>query len=678
MEGWILRVYPLKERNLYRLVIKTGDKYVYRDVEYNPRIYLDGDRDAVKELIRGLGASEYLVDYGVEKWFKPPWYRSMKDVWYVAVPGPNEYREVIKWVREDGRYRLWNTYPNDIQQMMHNLEISTSTLIDPYRLELLEDPWSIEYEEPPFKRVRIRILDWYGDVIHPFRHPPKTVKVEYIDHGVVETYTDAFDAIEDINRYSPDIFEFYNTPAYHWFRRLDKLFRLESRVYIDYGWNVLEPDEYHGYIELSRLSKVDIHEVSRYSIGKVLTTIEAYHALELRRLIPDVRTDMENFKTLDKLSRVDRGGYIHSPEPGIYWNVAQCDFTSLYPSIMVKYNIGNETVNYRGCRDYIVVPEAGYRICRDIRSTVAYTLDKILTRRITLKDMARERGDPILDARQTALKWILVTCFGYLGYRNARFGKIEAYECVTSYARYVMYRAIDIARDMGFNVIHAYVDSIWISKEGADEEDYIKYCMEVYRDTGFRMEIDSIYRWLYIPTARGGYGDSSINRYIGALVDGGFKAKGIEMVRRDSPGIVKIVQEKVLDILSKAGDYREMKGLMVDVAEIVAEYIDMLSKGDIDPKHLVITKKLGRGIGEYISRQPHVEAAKTLGVEKGYVKYIVSERGYIPVEIWGDSHGYDRKYYIRRVVESLYSTPIKLFIDEYGGITMLLRRSTHT
>ncbi len=663
MEGWILRVYPLRNKDIYRLVIKTRYGRVYRDVEYHPKIYFDGDREAVRDLIRGLEASGYLVDYNIERWFKPPWYRKEKDIWCVTVPGPKEYRDVIRWMKMDGRFRLWNTYPNDIQQMMYSLNLSTSTLIDIDRLELQEDPWSITYEEPIFKRVRIRILDWYGDVIHPFKYPPRAIQVEYVDDDAIETYRDVEEAIEDIRRYSPDVFEFYNTPAYHWFRSLDRLFRLRSRAYIDYGWNVLEPSEYHGYIELSRLSRVDIHEVSRYSIGKILTTIEAYHALELRRLIPDVRTDMEGFKTLDKLSRVDRGGYIHVPEPGLYWNVAQCDFTSLYPSIIVRYNIGNETVNYYRCGRYIVAPESRHRICLDIPSTVAYTLDKLLTRRIMLKDLARETGDPVIYARQNALKWILVTCFGYLGYRNARFGKIEAYECVTSYARAVMYKAIEIARDMGFKVIHALVDSIWIQNPEAEREDYLEYCKRVSLETGFRMELDSHYKWLYIPEAR--EGGSTINRYLGGLIDGGYKAKGISLVRRDTPIFIKEIQDRILSILSKAEDPEEFTHLLREAYHIVNQYKDKLISGGVEPYKLAITRRVDREVDRYISRQPHVKAAKLLGIKMPYlVKYIVASEGYIPVEKWNGIHTYDRDYYLKLVDKAVMETPLAMLEGE--------------
>ncbi|HIE37364.1 TPA: hypothetical protein EYP83_04260 [Candidatus Geothermarchaeota archaeon] len=160
MKGWILRIYPLIDR--YRLVIKTGDRLIYRDIEYKPKIYIDGELEAVRLLIKGLDASNYLIEYNIEKWFKPPWYRVEKKIWSISLPGPKEYREVINWIKMDGRLRLWNTYPDDISQMMYNMNLSTSTLIDIDNLRLLEDPWDIKYEEPRFRRVRLRILDWYG------------------------------------------------------------------------------------------------------------------------------------------------------------------------------------------------------------------------------------------------------------------------------------------------------------------------------------------------------------------------------------------------------------------------------------------------------------------------------------------------------------------------------------
>ena len=56
-----------------------------------------------------------------------------------------------------------------------------------------------------------------------------------------------------------------------------------------------------------------------------------------------------------------------------------------------------------------------------------------------------------------------MTCFGYTGYRNARFGRIEAHEAICAWAREVMLEGIEAARADGWDVVHGIVDSLWIT-----------------------------------------------------------------------------------------------------------------------------------------------------------------------------------------------------------------------
>ena len=67
---------------------------------------------------------------------------------------------------------------------------------------------------------------------------------------------------------------------------------------------------------------------------------------------------------------------------------------------------------------------------------------------------------------RTALKWMLVTCFGYLGYKNARFGRIEAHEAVTAYGRDKLLTAKEIFEAAGFTVLHGLTDCLWVQKPG--------------------------------------------------------------------------------------------------------------------------------------------------------------------------------------------------------------------
>ncbi len=68
--------------------------------------------------------------------------------------------------------------------------------------------------------------------------------------------------------------------------------------------------------------------------------------------------------------------------------------------------------------------------------------------------------------RRDVLKWLLVCCFGYTGYKNARFGKIEAHEAINAMAREKLLVAKEAAEQRGFRVLHALVDSIYVQKDG--------------------------------------------------------------------------------------------------------------------------------------------------------------------------------------------------------------------
>jgi DNA polymerase I len=40
-----------------------------------------------------------------------------------------------------------------------------------------------------------------------------------------------------------------------------------------------------------------------------------------------------------------------------------------------------------------------------------------------------------LGGQSTALKWFLLSCFGYQGFSNAKFGRIEVHEAINAYVR---------------------------------------------------------------------------------------------------------------------------------------------------------------------------------------------------------------------------------------------------
>ena len=99
------------------------------------------------------------------------------------------------------------------------------------------------------------------------------------------------------------------------------------------------------------------------------------------------------------------------------------------------------------------------------------------------------------------MKWLLVVCFGYLGYRNARFGRIESHEAVTAGGREALLRAKEAAEDEGFQVLHLFVDCLWVHKERcAAPADFQPLQEEVRRRTGLQIALDGISAgWRFSP-----------------------------------------------------------------------------------------------------------------------------------------------------------------------------------
>src|SRR5206468_2661006 len=186
-----------------------------------------------------------------------------------------------------------------------------------------------------------------------------------------------------------------------------------------------------GLFEISRTCIIPIQRASRATIGTNMTSLQLYHAFKKEVLIPWNKNQPEELKDSEELVNADRGGFIYGPATGIHDQVGELDFTSLYPTLMRDKNLSGETVNCKCClTPPSRVPELDYNICSRQIGIVPQSLDILLRRRRSYKKQKREIKDDQLrekfDQRQSALKWILVCSFGYLGFKNARFGKIDA------------------------------------------------------------------------------------------------------------------------------------------------------------------------------------------------------------------------------------------------------------
>jgi DNA polymerase elongation subunit (family B) len=210
--------------------------------------------------------------------------------------------------------------------------------------------------------------------------------------------------------------------------------KLYGRVHIDVNTSFAYSEAgFEGLFELSRICRMPLHTSSRASIGKALSSLQFYHASKIGLLVPWKPTLAERFKDRNELLMEDRGGFIFEPKVGVHEGIAELDFSALYPSIMLRKNISPETVRCSCCPNSDNrVPELGWNVCEKI-VIVPRAIEIVVKKRLRYKELKEDARGTDYDRyneRQAVLKWVSVTSFGYLGFNNAKFGRIDAHIAV--------------------------------------------------------------------------------------------------------------------------------------------------------------------------------------------------------------------------------------------------------
>ncbi len=368
--------------------------------------------------------------------------------------------------------------------------------------------------------------------------------------------------------------------------------------------NAMSFGEYglEGAMEQARVTGLGVQEMARKSPGAGITAMQMLTALRSGVMVPVQKQQVEGTKTLAELIRADHGGLIYQPIIGVHGHVAQIDFSSMYPAIMVKHNISPETVGKEN------IPEG----------LVPKTLRPLLEKRLMLKNILsdlnpRDCRAEILKARAAALKWLLVVCFGYLGYKKARFGKIESHEAVTATSRELMLQAKEVAEDLGFTVLHMYVDCLFVQQEGFERPSDFTPLMDSIADrAGIPIALEGIFKWVAFLSSKRDARVPVPNQYFGAFLDGTLKYRGIELRRRDTTLWVRKIQLAALEILARADSPDELARHVPDVLSLVERAKRELSAGRVPLDELVVRQKLSRELDGYKSPSPAARAARQL------------------------------------------------------------------
>ncbi len=276
---------------------------------------------------------------------------------------------------------------------------------------------------------------------------------------------------------------------------------------------------------------------------------------------------------------------------------------------------------------------------------------------------------------------------GYLGFKNARFGKIDAHIATCAYARDALQKASAIAESRGFQVIHGIVDSLWLRKAKASDSEYHDLCHEIETNLDLPISFEGIYRWIVFLNSRINPNVPVLNRYYGVFRDGTMKVRGIDLRRHDTAGIIRDFQREILDILSRASNSIEVRELFPEALDLARKYVDLIRTGKAPAEKLVLERRLSKSPEEYTSLSHQAIAAQQLGKEGRYthagqnIRYIVTaDRATIkgnravPSELFEEGFGYDTEAYVRLLVRSFVNLFLPLGYDTLRVMEILKTR----
>lgn len=258
---------------------------------------------------------------------------------------------------------------------------------------------------------------------------------------------------------------------------------------------------------------------------------------------------------------------------------------------------------------------------------------------------------------------LIPQCFGYTGYKNARFGRIECHEAINAYARDILVHSMEIAESHRHEVVHGIVDSLWLRPK-LDADPIEKVQDHIAGSTGLPIELEGRYKWIvFLPCKTTGVG--ALNRYYGLYDHDEFKLRGIELRKHDTPEFINIAQEAMLGELSLASNAAEFHERIPRAVNILRWTAKRVLDRAIPVHQFVLTKNVSRTLPEYVVLTSTAAALKQMEkrgftVEPGEtVRYVLldvrareSERKVRVAEFLQGDEAVDAWEYIRLLCRS--------------------------
>lgn len=398
--------------------------------------------------------------------------------------------------------------------------------------------------------------------------------------------------------------------------------------------------------------------------------------LMLRQAVVEDRHLRSRYSSPEEDSQIEEtgkyvGGYVMDSKVGFHTDVQVVDFSSLYPSIMISYNMSQETkiradwnypsdVRENAARS----PSNGILFRTDFEGMLPKVLRELLdTRKVYA---GKQKNAPLgsdewkrYGHESTAIKVVANSMYGLHGSQYTRYYDREIAESITLTAQYYIQHVIDYITDkMGYEIIHADTDSAFVKAPGEDMSRIVAEINNVLipaiseechcRVTTIKIDSDKGFHTLLMPTKKKYCGKLSTHKGRPAPDDMEPEIKGLEYVRSDVIPYAQRMQFHFLKLLIERNVDADIieRALRVWAINFMKELIPL--------KEIEMTQAVKKWPRDYKVQTPATRAAQML-IDAGKEFFVGMKVGYvvtshnretikvIPSEMFDGN--FDREYY---------------------------------
>ena len=319
------------------------------------------------------------------------------------------------------------------------------------------------------------------------------------------------------------------------------------------------------------------------------------------------------------------GAFVFDPIPGLYSDVKVLDFSSLYPNVIISFNLSPDTIIELDNKDYgtnVIHSVNGHSFRKDIIGMLPKLVLTIVSERKKYKKMM-EAVTPgtvehkTYDALQYAWKALGLSFYGCVGNQHTRFYDRRIAEAVTLGGQFLIKSVDNYFQSQSIKTIYGDTDSLFIILKNDKIlptliSNISKICEHIVikkhncSKSTLEMAYDKGFSKLVILTKK---------RYAGYLtyLDGHYLKEpklyvaGLEFKRTDGCNLLKTKQEELLkQLLSE-------KSLIAKEAVLFIEKLrDYLFSKEIKLNDIIIGQKLTKNVADYKSLTMHLKVVEEM------------------------------------------------------------------